>query len=64
MNFNQNKVSEGLDKLPYGKMFNVPDGSLPFIENFMRAFDYDGGIQLNSDKSKIYKIRLPELKKV
>jgi hypothetical protein len=48
--------------MPFDKHFPVPAGSLEFIQNFMDAFPYSGGIQLNHDKTEFYKIRLPEIK--
>ena len=61
-NYTQKEVSEGLERMPFDTHFPVPTGSLEFIQNYMDAFPYSGGIQLNHDKTEFYKIRLPEIK--
>ncbi len=61
-NYTQKEVSEGLEKMPFDKSFPVPAGSLEFIQNYMDAFPYSGGIQLNHDKTEFYKIRMPDTK--
>lgn len=61
-NLTQEKVNAGLDSMPFDKRFPVPAGSLQFIENYMRAFDWDGGIQLNFDRTEFYKIHIPDEK--
>lgn len=56
----QKKVNEGLESMSFDHSFPTTLESLPLIENYMRAYDWDGGINLNVDKSKFYKIRIPD----
>jgi hypothetical protein len=61
MSLTQSKVNSGLDSMQLDKRYPVPPGSLQMIENYMRSHDWDGGIQLNFDKSEFYKILIPEI---
>ena len=51
-----------LDTMPHGKTYRVTPEDVEIIKDWMRDKPFDGGVNFNSDFTKIYKFEVPEIK--